>query len=355
MSDRLHALSELSTLFGPDASAREQKTARAEAPRREDVAMQNIHVERAAINGCAVVGSAGVDPVSLIREGIVRLSAAAAGAILRRCRYEKQTRDLKPAGASHVDVLADIMRRKQWRSRDQITFARLDGRLILINGHHRLTAQEKSGEDVEWTIVVHDCADADDVARLYYTFDTNTRGRSNETILAAYGAAEKLDVSKTTAEGLFRVAPLFLANFEFERTAQDVVANRVIDRRMEVVKAYAPEGRLWEKAIKKAPTLVKKKLLNQGALAVALTAFRYQPAKALDFFHGLAVNDGLRKGDPRHTYLNALLTGSNSGQSSFTARQAAVAWNAWAEGRSLSIIKIVEANSFRIVGTPVGR
>jgi hypothetical protein len=262
---------------------------------------------------------------------------------------------LKPAGKAHIEVLADIMRRRQWRSRDQLDFARLGDRLILVNGHHRLTAQEASGEEIEWSVVVHKCHDEEDIAALYYTFDTNLRGRSNETILSALDAAEKSGLTKTTVEGLFRAAPLISSNFDFQRTARDPVKTRVIDRRLEVMKGFAKEARAWEAATRKAPTKVRQKLLNQGAFAVALLAFRHRPYEADQFYRGLAENDGLVKGDPRSTYLTALLTAAPGGTVSYTARQASVPWNAWLRGKQLSIIKIVEANTFHIAGTPVGR
>lgn len=340
-----------------DGRADKRKGATGEAARPKGEAMRSVHTNPQNSNGSAVFQTMKtVDPLSvLVDQSAVTLTAEQAGGILRRCRYDRQTRDLKPAGRAHVEVLADIMRRRQWRPLDQIAFARLDEKLILVNGHHRMAAQEKSGQEIDWLVVIHECEDSSEVARLYYTFDTNQRGRSNETILSALNAAEILGISKTTAEALYRAAPLLIANFDFSRSAQDHVSNRVVDRRMEVMKSYAAEAAAWEAATRNAPQAVRRKLRNQGAFAVALLAFRHRPVEAERFFVGLAENDGLRKGDPRHTYLSALLTNNSSGTGAFTARQAAVAWNAWAQGRSLLIIKIVESNTFRIVGTPVGR
>lgn len=355
----LRSLSDLKTLFGPEAKAQDNKKgAAAEAGRRKEVAMLS-NIQCGSQIGNAVSErhtDIPASPLALIRDGAVRLTAAQAGAILRLTRYERQTRDLNPAGRDHILVLKDIMVRDQWRPFDKLDFANLDGKLILINGHHRLGAQAASGKVVTWMVVVHRCDSAQEVASLYYSFDTNVRGRSNQVILNAAGTADRLGLGKTITEALYRAAPVLAANFDFSRIALDPVVNRVVDRRIEIMAAFQREAQAWQDAIKKAPKIVKRPLLNQGAVAVAITTFKHCPEKAEPFWRGVADDNGLRKNDPRKTYLTAIQnSAATNGSGAYTARQAAVAWNAWYEGRSLSIIRIIENAPLRILGTPIGR
>lgn len=82
-------------------------------------------------------------------------------------------------------------------------------------------------------------------------------------------------------------------------------------------------------------------------------AFRHQPETAVSFWQGLSDNDGLRKGDARHTYLR-LLSEPDGGRSTAEngARSAAVAWNAFFEGRQLTMIRVMPGK-FRIAGTVI--
>jgi hypothetical protein len=360
MSQRQRAITlpKLSFLsFDPTVNtAGQKKGATVEAGRPKDDVMNSVAKLETFSKQNPVKSRVDEAASAMLNDGALVLTGAQAGALLKRCRYARQTRDLTPAGADHVEVLADMMRRGQWRRCDQLDFARLKGVLILINGHHRLTAQQKADVSIEWNVMVHDCETNEEVAALYYSFDTNVRGRNASTVLNAMDASKLFGISKTTASGLFKCTPLLLSNFDMRKSSRDPVGARVIDRRMEVMKGFAKEAQAWEAATKSAPPAVRRKLLNQGAFSVAMMTFRHRPYEADQFYRGLSNNDGLKKGDPRNTYLTALLTmDAASGSSAYTARQAAVAWNAWMQGRQLSIIKVIESNTFRISGTPVGR
>ena len=293
------------------------------------------------------------DPAAIVHDGFVVLSASAAESVLKACRYEGQVRDLTVGGKKHIRVLADIMKRGAWRAKDKLDFARLDNKLILINGHHRMSSQAASGVAIEWTIVIHDCASAEEVSTLYYSFDTNLRIRTNHNILAATGIAEEMGIAPSAAEALYRAVPLIEAGFDFSVAARDPIMERVIDRRLERMRSFQKEAIAFDAAIKGAPKQIKKKLRAQGALCVALTAFKHQPELAADFWGGVAQNDGLRKGDARHTYLRLLQSeiGASGTTAEVGARAAAVAWNAFYDGRQITFIRTT-SGPIRIDGTP---
>jgi hypothetical protein len=284
------------------------------------------------------------------------MPAADAALILRDLRYPKQTRDLTLAGKKHINVLSDMMRRRQWRDWEKIDFARCGDKLVIINGHHRLGAQAASGARIKWIFVIHECASEEAVAALYYTFDTNVKPRTTEQILSVIGAAELLGVNKTTVTAVYGSVPLIMADFDFGRSADDSMIRRMADLRMEKVKALQGEAIAWEKATKKAPQMVRRRLITQGALAVALMCFKHQSTLAQSFWSGVSDDDGLMTGDARKTYLKYLLNNTGGGGSSYAiATATALAWNAWYDQRELRIIKMVADARFRIAGTPIGR
>lgn len=308
--------------------------------------MLNVARHNDAFNFCGkrIVGD-------IVKPGSVALPAADAAMILRDCRFAGQQRDLGIGGKRHINVLAEIMRRGQWRDLDKLDFARVGANIYLVNGYHRLGAQVETGRTLNWIIVIHDCADHDEVRRLYHSFDTNVRARSNETILTAVGLADELGVNKTTASKLYSAVPLIAARFRFDRGAFDHVGFRMIDERLEMARKFGPSAAKWQSAVAPAPPHVRIRLSTQGALAVALVCFRDQAVKAREFWGGVAQNDGLAKLDPRNTYLQMLSASSSGGTAYALAKQASVAWNAWFNGRPLKLIRVNEGDRVRIDGT----
>lgn len=340
--------------FGPQISG-QKKGGRAEAPRPVGGVMLSYTELNLASQAQPIRQPQRAARSIVVGEGLAIWTSVEASIVLNECRYENQDRDLKVDGRDHIQVLADIMRRGKWRRGEGLDFASRGGKLILLNGHHRLAAQAHAGVSIEWSITIHPVRDDEEVAALFSSFDTNVRKRGTGTILQAHNASELLGVSKGAASALFSAAPLLIANFDFARIAEDVVSNRVIDIRVEVMKAYQKECRLLDEAIAGARAKLKRRLTTAGAFAVALTTFRHQPEVASKFWHGIAENDGLVKGDARHAYIAAVLDATTKGTLESTARVAAGAWNAYWGGRSVGYLKPGASVKFRIAGTPVGR
>jgi hypothetical protein len=149
-------------------------------------------------------------------------------------------------------LLADLMQRHQWRAKEKLDFARLDGRLILVNGHHRLGSQALAGLRMEWIVVIHECASADEVAELYFTFDTNCRQRSPHTILNVVGLGPTLGIGKDTASRLWSAIPLLNSDFDFSILARPDAIDKAIDRRLDLARSYKREILAWETATRPA-------------------------------------------------------------------------------------------------------
>ena len=289
--------------------------------------------------------------LSFIQEGFVEFSAVQANTVLMECPFDGQRKISK----DHVKVLADMMKRDKWEAKDKLDFAMLHGRPILINGYHRMHAQVTCGKPIRWTVVIHQCASMDQVRNLYYRFDTNTRLRAPAQILSAVDFAERNGLSKMMSQALYRAVPIIANDFSNSMKDRDILTAKVTDRRISFAKEYVAAAQKYEDAIHGMLPGFKSKFYSAGLTAVALATFRFQPITAMEFWHGTALNDGLRRGDPRHT-LNTFLAGKlvrgTGGRHVANAYAPAIAWNAYFGGRELQLIKIYEGREISIDGTP---
>ncbi|MGO8241253.1 hypothetical protein ACC806_34515 [Rhizobium ruizarguesonis] len=291
------------------------------------------------------------DVARFVREGFVTLTAPQMSHILRFCEYEHQ----RKINRRHIEVLSDLMVRGQWGSRSTIDFARLDnGRLILVNGYHRAYAQVHTNQTIEWTIVIHDCPTMEELGKLYYRFDTNALLRSDFQILSGVEFAQAHRLQRETARSLFRAIPFIASNFSTKD--KDVLATKVIDRRLKMAEQYASAALAYEQCVGKIRSALKAKMMSAGCMAVAVVTLRYNRDIAIEFWTGTAQNDGLRKGDPRQTLHNDFLSRPRNGHKAYAnLAPAAIAWNAFYNERELRLIRIGEDYQCSIEGTPFVR
>jgi len=293
-----------------------------------------------------------------LRAGTVKLSASQMHLIMRTCVHPTQAkiRNLdKPSARQHIAVLADLMKRGDWLPRRQIDFALLDGWLWLMNGNHRGEAQVLSGQTIEWTIEITPVVSEVQLHRLFYKFDTNTRGRSDRQILAAVGFSGKADLPHEIRKSLYSAALTLLHDFDLQKRKTDPIHSRNIDRRLQMAQAWIREAVIFAECIDPAEPKLKKKLRASGVMAIALATLRYQRERAIEFWSSVAANDGLRKLDPRHTLVTDLLTRNYRGG---TAKQIvvvpALAWNAWFAGETRKSLRVTDNSKVVILGTPWG-
>ncbi|WP_336800347.1 hypothetical protein [Kaistia sp. MMO-174] len=289
-----------------------------------------------------------------IREGRMAIGPDLAASILKEANYSGQ----RKVEQRDVGVYAEMMRRGLWELSDPITFAKLNGNLTLVNGQHRLQAVIAFGREVEFRVAVNLCSTPEEVRALYYRFDTVMRVRSNQQILNAIDLAATHGVSKGIAAATYGAIGVIANGFtvpnNYTVKTEAVAKLRIVDLRVEACEPWWPAARRIEEALKGAQTDLKPRILRGSTFAVALMTMRYQEAKAFDFWRGTARNDGLKRNDPRHVFVRDLTARDvSSGAHGQGVVAAALAWNAWFEGRSLSIIKVPQNHVLRIAGTPV--
>lgn len=288
--------------------------------------------------------------VPFIQEGFVRMNPAQYNSVINNCSFPRQ-RDIVKL---QVAILAKLMTSKKWLDRDKIDFALLDGRLILVNGHHRGRAQVIAGVDVLWTIIIHRCKTMDDVAILYHSFDTNTRKRTARNIVNAVGMSEEYGITKTMASSLYNAAPIIATKFfEVPRGSEDYhFEYHLVDRRLAVCDEYKEEAHEYGELLNfSGNKRLKRKLRTPGVVAIALVTLKHCRDQAFDFWGGLADDDGLHRGDPRKALLEDFDNRDTKGSQTLSIIACAKAWNAHFRGDDLKEINIVLDTNTKIEGT----
>lgn len=296
-------------------------------------------------------GKAKQESLDFLYEGFVRLSAVEMNRVLQVCQYAHQ----RPVSELHVTVLTDLMARGQWQPKSQIDFALMNGHFILMNGYHRAFAQVRSGKTIEWSIVVHPCKSDADLRALYYAFDTNIRVRGARDILSAYEFAETAGLTAEVANALYGAVPYIASKFEVNPKKKDNLTTKAVDRRLALANEYAKAAARYAACLEGLGGPRRKRLLNSAVAAVAVITFKYQSESAWQFWLGVAQNDGLKRGDPRHALAMDLLSRNRSGGAGtmHSFGPAMIAWNAFYEDRQLQLIRMMpESFVPRIEGTP---
>lgn len=303
-----------------------------------------------AMNVVTMVAPDGQADLSFISEGFHTFTAAQANIVLRECHFDGQ----RAISKDHVAVLADIMKHGKWEDKDKLDFAVLHGRPILVNGYHRMQAQIACGKAIRWTVITHQCRSMEDVRALYFRFDTNTRLRSAQAVLHAMDFGAKVGLLSSTAQALYNAVPIIANKFSFLPKDRDILSGRVIDKRIALASHYVDAAQKLEAAITGAERGFKKKLLSSGVFAVGLATFRDQAVTANEFWRGVALNDGLRRGDPRqtlHNFLRGEVVKGGGYKRDRYIHAPAICWNAYFDGRELQVVRIPETRVVHIAGT----
>ncbi len=229
-----------------------------------------------------------------------------------------------------------------------------DGSMQLIDGQHRLSAIVEHGSAVPTCLKIIAASDEDDIRRFYAKYDMKDSGRSESELLSASGLAAELEIKPATATILLKAVPIIENGMEPNIRGDEKAHLGSFDFRLSKAYEWNAEARAFDQIVEKADTFIKRKLLRAGTMAVALYTLKHSRTKALEFWNGVAENDGLRKFDPRARLIADL---SNRNLSSGTTRQSiqqpVIAWNAFIQGRDLKIIKCIDNADIVIDGTPM--
>ncbi len=257
-----------------------------------------------------------------------------------------------------VDFYADQMVKGRWRGGDSmIVFGRAKGSetFFLLNGQHRLHAIVQSGVAVEIVLAYVEYDNARELDEAYAIFDTSRRSDNDR--LRAIGTPTAIAVP---TDMFTRSVSALRFIYSGGSPSGNSKANRDLRDPMEldsIIRKWEPEIVLGDR-LTHFSTLAERSYVRRApTLAAIMLTLRYFPASgggvdAWDFWKPLIENDGLKKGDPRHTYRANGLTMPASGPAHFDVFCRALwAFNAWRAGRELTMLRTF--NKARLDGTPI--
>ncbi len=229
-----------------------------------------------------------------------------------------------------------------------------DGGLVLINGQHRCCAIVEFGIPVATKIDIIPARDNDHVRSLYAKYDTQISVRTQTELVNASGLAEAFAIKNKTAEVLIKAVPVILNGMEPSTRAAGKEHMNAFSFRLENAMPWEREAQEFDEVVALADPHIRRYLLRAGTMAVALYTLRHCRKQALEFWDGVARNDGLRKTDPRARLIaDFAIRHLSSGAMRQSVQQSALAWNAFYEGREMKIIKCIEGAEIIIAGTPM--
>jgi hypothetical protein len=211
--------------------------------------------------------------------------------------------------------------------------------------------------------VVREHSDEADVA-LDYTRTDQGKRRTVSQNYAVLRLGDELGLTNTWINALG--AAVALMNNAWKTAAQYKLHT---DDRLRMIREYAPFCEQYIEATAGKPKELTSAFNRSATLAVGLVTFRYSSEvygieKVDEFWSGTAVDDGLRRGDPRKVALDHLKTAYLSGGGrykynnavtpAYSARYLAKCFNAWIENDENVRFKRVDdaTKPIKILGSP---
>lgn len=286
--------------------------------------------------------------------GVIKVAPGTAQRILDELNFPGQRKvdSRRVYGHTHAIIKGD------WMESYPIHFAALpDGRVWLVDGQHRMTAIAQQQSPVAVTLRLVDMASEKDARNFYAGFDGRGSVRTNVQILDAVGIAAEVGLTSRMARAVYEAAPVLANNMEPLAGTENIKSRPEIylqSNRLALVSEWSKQAKEYELIAKDAGRGLYDRMRKTGPVAVALYTLRHQPSRAKEFWSGIARNDGLRRGDPRHTLIQDYsVRDIGSGSVRQRVQQTALAWNAFFEGRDLKIIKCVTGAAITLSGTPL--
>jgi hypothetical protein len=295
---------------------------------------------------------------TIVADGPLTVTPILAERILVERNYERQ----RPLDNNATRLWTLMLKEGRFVDRHQIWFGRLNGRLHLIDGQHRLAAVLASGVSAEFQAVILEVDTAEDLHTSYSLFDRVGRKRTLSEVFHARGIMDTHKLTVSAAKACFAASLLLEFDFKPPHHSQDPLSVRDDYTRERFAAPWWGLMRDYEAIVKTASTILRRRLLSPQVTAVALLTLRDQPEQAEVFWKAVALNDGLRRGDPRHTLVCWLLESANSGnqggahwQNLDTCKAVSLCWNAFYEHRTLEVVKIGNMRTTRFAGTSLAK
>lgn len=281
--------------------------------------------------------------------GSVLITPDLAERILAECPYAGQ----RPLDEERALLHAERMEHGTFLENSQIAFVAFGGRLHLVNGRHRMHAVSLAHMPYRFRVEHYSVKTAAEMDAVYCRFDQPGSTRSLAQVSKSLGLHDEHDggLRPAMAAVMLRAIPLLMIDLRRIAPVHRPRATRDLDTKKTFAMQWKPAAILYQECLGGRRSQVPARFRNAGVVAVALATLRYQPDAAHKFWDGAIRCDGLSAGDPRQTLANDFRARNRTSHEFDLAEAASVAWNAYAQGRTLKIVKVF-GGPIKIMGTP---
>jgi hypothetical protein len=184
--------------------------------------------------------------------------------------------------------------------------------LVMVDAQHRmhgLAHAQDDGAEIEIDVRIVEAVSKEEVDVIYALYDRGRR-RSDSDALHALGRFEPgaivvdAKLQKQVGAVVFRAVRLIACDFKDPRYHENAHLYRSDAARHRLCEPHWEAAIAFQVAIREASPRTKAKLLTAGVTAVALLTFEHHPSKALELWHGLALNERFGRTDPKHALAN---------------------------------------------------
>lgn len=261
---------------------------------------------------------------------MVDITPAMATYWLENYHFDGQ-RKIKPA---QVKMLASEMRAGRFK-RSEFRMGHVNGQVMLSNGQHRLHAVLESGITIPASVYNFIGDGRADVADDYTYCDINSLRTLAERVQST-DLLERTGMTYQNFNALCASLAPIIGGFTPSAYGSTLQVLRSAAVRQRAIEDYAGVANDYYDVIFGCDGYLGRTLRRKPIMAVGLITLGARPVKGTEFWKGTAENDGLRKGDPRHTLMRWLL--SNDARTTppmIQSRVVATAWNAFYEERTI--------------------
>jgi hypothetical protein len=282
-----------------------------------------------------------------------RIEAAEAARWLETMKYEHQRTIRK----HHVEELAEEMRRGKFVPGTQIRIASYQGRMMLVDGQHRLAAVVASGLPQTFTILEVEAKSEAEVAWMYGYTDIGMR-RTASDLYSALELTEEFGISRTDVNNL-SAAVIFMASGCLRNKSGNSPIHR--DDVVSYMRTYAPYMKQYVELIFQCDTRMRNASTRAASLSIALLSLRFSLPYAesrgepsvVEFWRGVIFDDGIQIGDARKVANRHLLGSTMLGNGivgaattpAYSSRYLVKCFQAYMERREIKQTKVFDAQA----------
>lgn len=302
-----------------------------------------------------------------LRTHTMAVSPEAASLLLESNKYQYQ----RIAHKAHMSRLASMMSNGEWLPGSSIRLAIApngDGsnHTFLVDGQHRLMAVVQSGTVQSFEVTEIWCENMVEVGELYSAIDRG-RQRGINDVYRTQHLEEEFGLTSTAVRTFGGAARLIAC--DFGRDAYAGQSSFSDKDRLTAMRSLREGAEMYFDLVSECAVPLRPHLhQNTSVAAVGIVicqdaVAKFGEKKIADFWQGLAANEPGGK-DTRRTLITHLTTtrvSTNSGVGKIVSRGArvhavALCWNAWAEDRYLSFVRVLDAGSTPYIkGTRFGK